>query len=423
MEEVLHMRKRWMLGLVVLTTLLTACGHKTLTGDTAKKQSATRLQKKETIWVETSTVQGSLTSTHGIKKLQLTPLAKTDTPEVLTTHKGQYNDYTKISRQAVVASAKQVRAQNASTDKDLNNQEHYFTLAQLNAALKQAKAKIVLTSWHQLTYLKEVGGGMIARGNKLYSLQFSYMTSKFSQTGQAIPLCTVYSSKAVQTPAKHLSNQAHAGVWRAEPGKVQGTQTAAATDLYVTGGMIYKPVTAGIATSAERLQVEDLAKLSNKQFYSAVNVQAVQRKAVRFGYAMPHSTTRAATDKVLGTTYLFMSKTKLVAISDGSAALYKKIAPDKEKPQPHANAKAYKTVYAGKGGTKMQVISGQQLAVFMAVDQAVKGTKAAAVMDMDGKYMVSSYQSLTNLAQYNQQENPTSGVAVIKNGKVTYTAD
>ncbi|WP_461225215.1 hypothetical protein [Lacticaseibacillus suihuaensis] len=292
-------------GLTVLVLALAGC-QRGQDAQTVRRNSAKILNRAETLWVEDATVTAAL---KGDQLTQVRVTQTTASPNVVTTRRGLLGaGTTKIS----YATAKRLMT---ATAKQQHQTMRLASLAALNRALTEAKAKFKLTGYNQLTTYKTTGTqtalgiGYVAAGDTLYALSLGYDPAITD-----LPVATVYVSGQLKVPKTHLSNRQLAGRWVSEDKTQQ---------LRVTGDQLYHVQVTGTYTSVERFTIQDLRRQGVNTTYTGT-FQAAQLAAAVLHYGMPKTTTRAASDGQA--TYLFLTENTMVKLSQGQVTPFTKTA-------------------------------------------------------------------------------------------------
>ena len=174
------MKKRSKLwcGVLFLMLILTGCGVSGKPAVNVKKESQRILQKKETIWVQSGTVNAKVNGSGQLVDAKYTKLnSSVTTPDVMITHHNQRDSgYNTVSYQDVE------KRFNQDTTGPTGYKRRMVSIQQINEALKAAKSGIKIKSYSDLTYFQFKGtrpliqsDGYIASGNHLYVLELRYI--------------------------------------------------------------------------------------------------------------------------------------------------------------------------------------------------------------------------------------------------------
>ncbi|MFD1485151.1 hypothetical protein ACFQ5J_07905 [Lacticaseibacillus baoqingensis] len=290
--------KKWLFPLLVIALLSVAGCHAQLS--TAQPTSDKVLNQSENIWHDTGSWLAG----------KYSPQAKNVAPTIVVTRHGSAVGTTKIT----YTEAKTAILQNES-----QAHRQWFSVKQLNASLAKANAGIRLKAFSDLALFRSTitpapTVGYVAHGHRLYAI--SICTQAEDKTKLAA--ITVYANTG-KTPTR-VATTALAGRWVGADG----------TQLRVIGNKLYHNDTLGAA----RYLLQPLRQISADTLYTATYRQHLAL-AAQHGYRLAKATTTMATDG--SALYVFISKTRMVAITATGQVTYTKTDRGKDTSQVKAD--------------------------------------------------------------------------------------
>ncbi|WP_125705016.1 hypothetical protein [Lacticaseibacillus daqingensis] len=308
--------KRFLICLLLLLPLA-ACHQAQPASPSPRAASQRILTRAETIWQQTTYYTSKAKATGALT----TPTRHTATAgQTVTTHAGALG----ANRATTYA---KLKATLTRTDKFSGTKTRPFTLAQLNAALKAAGAKVQLTSFKDLACFTHMSYGYLAVGHTLYGLPLSYAYgNQRDPTPTTADRVVVYRADIYQAPKRWLSDAAITGRWAAQDDR--------ADQVVVTHGNLYRAERAGVTWSTYRVAIQSLKHIKAQTLYANLVFSNNQGLALSQNYAMPRATTRAGSDGTY--LYLFLSASKLVRIGQGTVRTLTKISRDPTTTTPSA---------------------------------------------------------------------------------------
>lgn len=328
-----------LLPALLLTLGLAGCQqHNALTVHTRKNSTAI-LQQAENIWVETGTVNATVTGKGQLKAANMTTVGPAETPTITVTHHGQ------LTTNNRTVSYQTLKSHTAVASADTK----WASLNQLNQALKAAKAPVRLASFKDLTYFQSTTpgsnttvSGYVAAKQKLYALTLDYPTTL---TGPQT-IATVYRTGQLKEPAAGLRLNALNGRYVST-----GSND---TELRVANGFLYEVKTTTLGQSVQRFGLQVLKDQTASATYTSTWLTA-STNAAKVGYTLPKARTIAAADTT--SSYLFLSKTTMIQIGAGSSTTFAKSTSGPDNTQPDSEVQAVYTAFDKRANNGQIAIS------------------------------------------------------------------
>ncbi|GAB5053030.1 hypothetical protein [Pediococcus ethanolidurans] len=315
--------KKWiflMIGTLLVGGFLTACSQKSNKKTVTPKHASSKiLNRSETIWQQTAYIKATANDKGKLSNMKTEKVSGNGGSSIWTTYDGKFSgNYVRTN----YATIKKILKQNTE---DSEYKSRFFSIKELNAVLKKAKAPIRIHNYSDLVYLKNSkidGGqamGFIASGHKLYALGLKYSYSATQPNG-TVDRCYIFSDQGYQVPKRHYSAQQLTGRWAASDDRTD--------QLVMRKDWLYQSQKVGVNTQYKRIKIQNLNKIAASTLYTNTTFSYAQTQALSQGYAMPRATTQAGSDGSY--IYLFVNAKTLVQIGNGSLKTYQKLTDDIE---------------------------------------------------------------------------------------------